>query len=122
MNAYNESRYLFFSRHHGTAKSVPFPAHQDQDTMDNIQDLLATNLYRIRRVVRLLFSTYYFIHQTNGINLYTLIFIIPNELSPHICHRNISRVNKMTNQCLSHSNLLLIGKSYNIFYLIVSFF
>ena len=90
--------------------------------MDNIQDLLATNLYSIRRVVRLLFSTYYFIHQTNAINLYTLLFIIPNELFPYICHRNISRVNEMTNQCLSHSNLLLIGKSYNIFYLIVSIF
>ena len=113
---------FFFSHHHGTAKSVPSPAHQDQDTMDNIQDLLATNFYRIRRVVRLLFSTYYFIHQTNGIHLYTLLFIIPNELFPYICHRNISRVNEMTNQCFSHSNLLLIGKSYNIFYSIVSIF
>ncbi|XP_010830916.1 PREDICTED: sodium/hydrogen exchanger 1-like, partial [Bison bison bison] len=38
------------NRRHGTAKSVPSPAPQDQDIMDNIQDLLATNLYRIRRM------------------------------------------------------------------------
>nr|XP_005899491.1 PREDICTED: sodium/hydrogen exchanger 2 [Bos mutus] len=37
-------------RRHGTAKSVPSPAPQDQDIMDNIQDLLATNLYRVRRM------------------------------------------------------------------------
>ena len=69
---------IFFSRCHGTTKSVPSATPQDQDIMDNIQDLLATNLYRIRRVVRLLFCTYYFIHHTNGINLYTLLFIISN--------------------------------------------
>lgn len=95
---------IFFSRCHGTAKSVPSAAPQDQDIMDNIQDLLATNLYRIRRVVRLLFCTYDFIHHTNGINLYTLLFIISNERSPYICHRNVSKVNEMTNQCLSYSN------------------
>lgn len=47
VNAHNESRYFFQSRH-GTVKSVPPAAPQDQDIMDNIQDLLATNLYRIR--------------------------------------------------------------------------
>ena len=73
-------------------------------------------------MVRLLLGIYYFIHHRNGINLYTLRFIISNELSPHICHRNVSRVNEMTNQCFSHSNILLKGKSYNIFYLIACFF
>eukprot|EP00069_Balaena_mysticetus_P010856 bmy_20822T0 len=35
---------------HGTAKSAPSPTPLDQDLMDNIQDILTTNLYKIKGV------------------------------------------------------------------------